>query len=39
MCVGLSTTGVRKRIEQHYSDGHSGTYDCLALKLQLDIHK
>ena len=26
MYVGSSTTGVRKRIEQHYGDGHPGTY-------------
>ncbi len=26
MYVGSSTTGVRKRIEQHLGEGHSGTY-------------
>lgn len=26
MYVGSSTTGVRKRIEQHIGDGHKGTY-------------
>jgi hypothetical protein len=26
MYVGSSTTGVKKRIEQHQGDGHAGTY-------------
>lgn len=26
MYVGSSTTGVKKRIQQHMGDGHAGTY-------------